>query len=38
MNRCAIEVMKDIKDIIMAYGESDEYRYFGFVYLKKTLD
>lgn len=26
MNRCAIEVMKDIKDIILAYGESDEYR------------
>ncbi|KAG2207904.1 hypothetical protein INT47_010888 [Mucor saturninus] len=27
MNRCAIEVMKDIKDIIMAYGESDEYSF-----------
>ncbi|KAF7721639.1 tRNA-histidine guanylyltransferase 1-like [Apophysomyces ossiformis] len=26
MNRCAIEVMKDIKDITMAYGQSDEYR------------
>lgn len=28
MNRCAVEVMKDIKDITMAYGQSDEYRYF----------
>lgn len=27
MNRCAIEVMKDIKDIILAYGESDEYSF-----------
>lgn len=27
MNRCAVEVMKDIKDITMAYGQSDEYRY-----------
>jgi tRNA(His) guanylyltransferase len=26
MNRCAIEVMKDVKDIILAYGQSDEYR------------
>lgn len=27
MNRCAIEVMKDIKDIILAYGQSDEYSF-----------
>ncbi|CEI90262.1 hypothetical protein CU097_010460 [Rhizopus azygosporus] len=27
MNRCAIEVMKDIKDITMAYGQSDEYSF-----------
>ncbi|KAG0740621.1 hypothetical protein G6F57_005833 [Rhizopus arrhizus] len=33
MNRCAIEVMKDIKDIILAYGQSDEY---SFVLPKST--
>ncbi|KAI9473790.1 MAG: Thg1 C terminal domain-containing protein [Benjaminiella poitrasii] len=27
MNRCAIEVMKDIKDIVLAYGQSDEYSF-----------
>ncbi|ORZ02169.1 tRNA-histidine guanylyltransferase 1, partial [Syncephalastrum racemosum] len=27
MNRCAVEVMKDIKDITMAYGQSDEYSF-----------
>ncbi|KAI8375981.1 tRNA-histidine guanylyltransferase 1 [Radiomyces spectabilis] len=27
MNRCAIEVMKDVKDIILAYGQSDEYSF-----------
>lgn len=26
-NRCAIEVMKDVKDIILAYGQSDEYSF-----------
>ncbi|KAI9027332.1 Thg1 C terminal domain-containing protein [Phycomyces nitens] len=27
MNQCAIEVMKDIKDIILAYGQSDEFSF-----------
>ncbi|KAI8148261.1 Thg1 C terminal domain-containing protein [Fennellomyces sp. T-0311] len=27
MNRCAIEVMRDVKDIRMAYGQSDEYSF-----------
>ncbi|KAL1935971.1 hypothetical protein VTP01DRAFT_105 [Rhizomucor pusillus] len=27
MNRCAVEVMRDIKDITMAYGQSDEYSF-----------
>ncbi|KAI9264882.1 Thg1 C terminal domain-containing protein [Phascolomyces articulosus] len=27
MNRCAVEVMKDIKDIVIAYGQSDEYSF-----------
>ncbi|KAI9319845.1 Thg1 C terminal domain-containing protein [Dichotomocladium elegans] len=27
MNRCAVEVMKDIKDIVLAYGQSDEYSF-----------
>ncbi|KAI8973236.1 Thg1 C terminal domain-containing protein [Mycotypha africana] len=27
MNRCAIEVMGDIGDIILAYGQSDEYSF-----------
>ena len=27
MNRCAKEVMKEFQDIILAYGQSDEYRY-----------
>ncbi|KAG1445381.1 hypothetical protein G6F56_009935 [Rhizopus delemar] len=33
MNRCAIEVLKDIKDIVLAYGQSDEY---SFVLPKST--
>ncbi|KAI8978540.1 Thg1 C terminal domain-containing protein [Pilobolus umbonatus] len=27
MNHCAIEVMKDLKDLILAYGQSDEYSF-----------
>ena len=27
MNRCAKEVMKEFQDVILAYGQSDEYRY-----------
>lgn len=27
MNRCAEEVMKEFQDVILAYGQSDEYRY-----------
>jgi tRNA(His) guanylyltransferase len=27
MNKAAIEVVKNIRDIIMAYGQSDEYRW-----------
>ena len=26
MNRCAESVMKEFQDIILAYGQSDEYR------------
>ena len=26
MNRCAEEVMKEFQDLILAYGQSDEYR------------
>ena len=26
MNRCAKEVMKEFQDLILAYGQSDEYR------------
>lgn len=27
MNCCAIEVMKEIHDIVIAYGQSDEYSF-----------
>lgn len=27
MNSCAMACMRDMPDIILAYGESDEYRY-----------
>jgi len=26
MNKCALEVCKEFQDIVIAYGESDEYR------------
>lgn len=26
MNHCAVQVMKDLHDIVLAYGQSDEYR------------
>ena len=26
MNRCAKEVMQEFQDLILAYGQSDEYR------------
>jgi tRNA(His) guanylyltransferase len=29
MNRCAEEVMKEFQDLILAYGQSDEYRSVG---------
>lgn len=27
MNKCASSVMEEFHDIVLAYGESDEYRY-----------
>lgn len=27
MNAAAVEVMKDLTDLVIAYGVSDEYRY-----------
>lgn len=27
MNKCAESVMKEFQDILIAYGQSDEYRY-----------
>ena len=29
MNACAASVMKEFSDIVVSYGESDEYRYLG---------
>ncbi|XP_028395601.1 probable tRNA(His) guanylyltransferase [Dendronephthya gigantea] len=33
MNRCALEVMKEFQDLILAYGQSDEY---SFVFKRST--
>jgi tRNA(His) guanylyltransferase len=30
MNAAAVEVMKELSDLCVAYGVSDEYRYFPF--------
>ena len=29
MNKCAESVMKEFQDIVIAYGQSDEYRYIS---------
>ena len=31
MNAAAVEVMKELPDLCVAYGVSDEYRYFPFI-------